>query len=124
MLKKPIFICLLFISCSSSRMIETSLYFAQSRPNGTLVTAAEWNRFKETHILRICEEGSTTTSVTGTWYDPDARKIITEPTYVVTYFHKKSPLISKQIDSLKNLYKTQFEQQSVLRVDKRSRVHF
>jgi hypothetical protein len=105
-------------------MIETDLYFGQSKPGGGMVAEEEWKKFKEDHIARIFKEGSTTYEAAGHWYDPETHKLITEPTFVVIYFHKKSPLLSKQIDSLTELYKTTFQQQSVLRVDKKVRVKF
>jgi hypothetical protein len=105
-------------------MIETDLYFGQTRPDGSMITAQEWNQFKETHICRIFKEGSSTFSVVGNWFDPDAKKLITEPSYMVSHLHKKSELISKQIDSLRTLYKTLFQQQSVLRVDRKVKASF
>jgi hypothetical protein len=89
-----------------------------------MITETEWNHFREAHILRIFKEGSTTITATGSWFDPDTKKLISEPTYVVSYFHKRSPKISKQIDSLRNIYKTMFEQQSILRVDKKVQATF
>ena len=116
-------ILFLFTSCSSS-MIETGLYFGQSKPDGSMITQTEWNNFKDTQIARVFKEGSTTETATGSWYDPVSHKLISEPTYIVTYYHKKSPLISKQIDSLRTNYQTRFQQQSVLRVDKKVKASF
>lgn len=117
-------ICLFFVSCSPSKMVETDLYFGQSKPNGSMITEIEWNNFKESQILRIFKEGSTTISATGSWLDPVTQKLISEPTYVVSYLHKKSPTISKQIDSLRNLYKSMFQQQAILRVDRKVQASF
>ena len=105
-------------------MIETDLYFGQSKPNGSMVTEAEWDHFKETQIARVFKNGSTITQATGSWYDPVSHQLISEPAYVVSYLHKRSPLISKQIDSLRNIYKSMFQQQSVLRVDKKLKASF
>ena len=105
-------------------MVETSLYFGQSKPAGGMVSEKEWDSFKETYISKVFKEGSTVVSVTGNWYDPDAHKLITEPTYVVIYFYKKSNRISQQIDSLRYWYKTIYQQQSVLRVDKKVKLTF
>ena len=115
---------LVLASCSSSRYMETNLYFGQSKPNGSMITEEEWSHFKEKQIARVFKEGSTTVKAVGSWYDPVSKKLISEPTYIVTYYHKKSPKISKQIDSLTNLYKDLFQQQSILRVDKKVKVHF
>ena len=115
---------LIGFSCSPQRMIETELYFGQSKPSGGMVTESEWNDFKEKYISKVFREGSTVVNVTGNWYDPDAHKLITEPTYKVIYFYKKSSDVSKQIDSLRHWYKTLFQQQSILRVDKKIKASF
>ena len=103
-------------------MIQTDLYFAQSRPDGSLIDKADWDHFNETQIKRVFINGSTTVNATGTWHDPVSHKLISEPTHVVTYYYKKSAVVSKQIDSLITTYKTKFKQQSVLRVDKKVKV--
>jgi hypothetical protein len=117
-------VCIFLVSCTPYRMIETQLYFGQTRPNGSRITDAEWNDFKDNQISRVFTRGSTTIKATGTWYDPDTHKLISEPAYVVSCFYKKSALISRQIDSLRNLYKTMFNQQSILRVDKKVQAGF
>lgn len=111
-------------SCSRQRMIETNLYFGQSKPGGGMVTAKEWDTFKTNHIIKVFKEGSTVVSVTGNWFDTDKRELISEPTYMVIYFYKPSRNLSRQIDSLRSWYKQQFNQQSVLRVDKKTKASF
>jgi len=105
-------------------MMETDLYFGQSKPDGSMVSEKEWTRFKEDHIAKIFKEGSTVLNGAGSWYDPVSHKLITEPTYVVIYFYKKSSSVSAQIDSLRSRYKVMFQQQSVLRVDKKVKAIF
>jgi hypothetical protein len=105
-------------------MVETNLYFGQSKPDGSMVTETEWKNFKENQIAKVFKEGSTVISSTGNWYDPVSHKLITEPTYVVVFLYKKSSQISQQIDSLRHWYKTMFQQQSVLRVDKKVKAIF
>ena len=117
-------VSLLMIACSTRRMVETNLYFGLSKPSGGQVTEEEWNRFREEKITAVFREGSTVYSATGNWFDPQANKLITEPTYVVVYFYKRSKDLSLRIDSLRNVYKTLFQQQSVLRVDKKVVVKF
>ncbi len=121
---KILLTCLILSSCSASRMIETDLYFGQSKPDGSMITEIEWKNFKETKIDKVFKEGSTTIKVQGNWYDPESHKLITEPTYLVVYDYKKSSQISRQIDSLRYWYKSMFQQQSVLRVDKKVKATF
>jgi len=117
-------ICIVLTSCAPNRMVETDLYFGMSKPGGGMVTGQEWDNFKENQVSAVFKEGSTIIDATGNWRDPETGKLITEPTHVVVYFHKNTTQLSKQIDSLRQLYKTMFRQQSVLRVDKRMRVGF
>lgn len=121
---KILFTCFFLCSCSASRMIETNLYFAQTRPDGSMITEAEWKNFKENKIAKVFNKGSSTISVLGNWYDPDSHKLITEPSYLVIVDYKRSPQMSAQIDSLRYWYKTMFQQQSVLRVDKKVKASF
>ncbi len=121
---KLILVCLILCSCTSSRMMETNLYFGQSKPDGDTITANEWKNFRENQIGSVFKEGATVFNGTGNWYDPATQKLTTEPTYIVVYFYKNSPQISKQIDSLRYWYKTMFNQQSVLRVDKKVKAVF
>lgn len=121
---KVLFICFMLCSCTASRMVETNLYFGQSKPDGSMVTETEWKSFKESHIAKVFKEGSTVISSYGNWYDPVSHKLIAEPTYVVVYFYKRSSHISQQIDSLRYWYKTMFKQQSVLRVDTKVKAVF
>lgn len=123
MLYKLLLIGVLFCSCANT-MVETNLYFGQSKPDGSMITEKEWNTFKEGRIAKVFKEGSTVINSSGNWYDPDAKKLITEPTYVVVYFYKKSKQVSAQIDSLRYWYKTTFQQQSVLRVDEKVKAVF
>ena len=105
-------------------MIQTELYFGQNKPGGGAVTDSEWQSFKENRMAIVFKEGSTVFNATGTWFDPEAKKLVTEPTYVVVYFYKPSSQVSIQIDSLRHWYKTLFNQQSVLRVDKKVKASF
>ncbi|HMK24760.1 MAG TPA: DUF3574 domain-containing protein [Chitinophagaceae bacterium] len=119
-----LFAFIVFISCSSSRMTETNLYFGQSRPDGSMITESDWNGFKQRYIDKVFSAGCSVINVTGSWYDPSAHKLITEPSYLVIHHYKRSSAISKQIDSLCYWYKKIFIQQSVLRVDKKVKATF
>ena len=105
-------------------MIETSLYFGQSRPDGSTVSEEEWNAFKNTYILKVFKKGATTIPVSGNWYDPDQRHLITENTYIVVCVYKRSDSLSHEIDNLRDQYKKLHRQQSVLRVDRKVKVSF
>lgn len=111
-------------SCTPARMIETDLYFGQSKPGGGMIAEMEWKSFKENYIAKAFKEGSTVYHAEGNWQDTVSNQSITEPAYVVVYIYKHSLQKSKQIDSLRYWYKTMFQQQSILRVDKKVKVNF
>jgi len=112
------------LSSCSNRMIETSLYFGQSRPDGSTVTEEEWNTFRNTYVLAVFKEGATAIPVSGNWFDPEQKQMITESTYIVVYTYKPSYSLSKKIDGLREEYKRQHKQQSVLRVDRKVKASF
>ena len=105
-------------------MTETVLYFGQSKPDGGTVTAKEWEQFNQTYISKVFKEGYSVTSINGFWKDTVTNKLIFEHTYQVTYYYKRSAVLSKQIDSLRYWYKNIFQQQSVLRVDHKVKASF
>lgn len=112
-------IAALTLSSCSHRMIETSLYFGQSRPDGTKVTEEEWISFKDTYILKVFNSGATTIPVAGNWYDPDQHHLISEASYIVVCVHERSASLSREIDELREQYKKIHNQQSVLRIDRK-----
>lgn len=111
--------CLLVYSYSSSRQVETRLYFGQFKLDGGMVSEKEWNAFVEQYVSRVFPEGSTIENATGNWYDTAQHKLVTEPSKVVIAIGKPSATQSQKIDSLRYWYKQIHQQQSVLRVDKK-----
>jgi hypothetical protein len=124
MIVRLLLVCFIFLSCSTGRMTETSLYFGQSKPDGSLINEKEWNQFKEGYILTTFTEGSSIIRLDGSWKDTAIHKVITEPVYMVIYYYKNSPVMSRRIDSLRYQYMKKFQQQSVLRVDKKVKASF
>ena len=117
-------ICCIVVTSCSQRMMQTDLYFGQSKPDGSMITENEWKQFRENYISRVFKEGSTEIKVSGNWMDTATHQLISEPTYLVRYFYKRSPSLSNQIDSLCYWYKKQYMQQSVLRVDRKVKASF
>lgn len=113
-----------FASCRTAQLTETNLYFGQTKPNGDVITEKEWASFRRQYICRVFKEGSSVMSLSGNWYDTAAQKLITEPTYLVSYYYKYSPEVSAQVDSLRYWYKNIFQQQSVLRVNRSVKASF
>jgi len=113
-----------FTACSGSKVVQTDLYFGQSKPDGTNVSVKDWEDFSAKYICSVFKEGSSVVNSNGNWYDTASKKIITEPSWLVISVNRMTPGLSKQIDSIGYWYKKKFDQQSVLRVDKRAKLLF
>jgi len=121
MLSRLFLISIFFCSCKGQRIIQTDLYFGQLTMNRDTLTEQQWNTFAQQYISKVFHNGCTIVSTTGYWYDTAQHHLVTEPSRVVVSVNKMSPSFSKQIDSLRYWYKTLYQQQSVLRVDKKVR---
>jgi hypothetical protein len=99
--------------------VETRLYFGQFKLDGGTVSENEWNDFVVQYVSRVFPEGSTVENANGNWYDTAQHKLVIEPSKVLTSINKPSRKLDKQIDSLRNWYKRLYQQQSVLRVDRK-----
>ncbi len=82
--------CLFFYSCSSSRQVETRLYFGQFKLDGGTLSEKEWNSFVEQYVAKVFPDGSTIENATGNWYDTAQHKLVTEPSKVVIAIGKPS----------------------------------
>ena len=111
--------CLVFCSCSTSRQVETKLYFGQIKLDGGTVSEKEWNDFVVQYVSKVFPEGSTVENACGNWYDTAQHKLVLEPSKVLTAINKPSDKLDEQIDTLRNWYKRLYQQQSVLRVDRK-----
>lgn len=119
-MKKSILIFLFYLSaCNTTRITETQLFFGQNRMDGTEITSEEWTDFKQTFLRSYFTAGFTELAAKGSWYDSALAQNITEPTILIIYIHPQTQAESLKIDSLRNVYKSIFQQQSVLRTDKK-----
>ena len=121
MLYRFLIISIFFYSCTGQRMIQTDLYFGKSNNEWQILTEQQWHTFTQQYISKVFPDGCTIVSAVGYWYDTAQHNLVTEPSRVVVSVNKMSPRFSKQIDSLRYWYKTLYQQQSVLRVDKKVR---
>lgn len=98
-----------------SGQIQTELFFGLSKPDGTIVTEDEWNRFVDDYISPKFNEGFTVVDARGQWTDVD-NKIMKEKTKLVIVVYKHSREMDASISFVINNYKRLFQQGSVLKV--------
>lgn len=110
-------------SCSvQNRYVETELYFGLSLNNGNTITDSAWNIFVEDHVSKVFSNGFTLITSEGKWMDEQYKLLHAEPSRIVIAVNKMNTQLSGNIDSLRNTYKQLFNQEAVLRVDKKAEI--
>jgi recombinational DNA repair protein (RecF pathway) len=115
-------VTLLLNACATTQ--RTDLYFGRSIPGGGMVSEAQWKSFSDSVVSPRFPEGYTASEATGKWMDTDIHTTITEPTMVLTFIGKKSKTRQSNLDTIIQVYRRQFQQQAVLRLDTKAQVKF
>jgi hypothetical protein len=99
-------------------MVETQLFFGLSKPKGGAVSAREWQGFVASEITPRFPEGFSVIDGAGYWRDGATQRTISEKSKVVVRLHPPSQEADAAIGVIVEAYKTKFEQEAVLRVDR------
>jgi hypothetical protein len=103
---------------ASDAMIETQLFFGLSKPRGGTVSAREWQAFVAGEITPRFPEGFSVIDGAGYWRDGATQQTISEKSKVLVRLHPASSEADAAIGAIIDAYKTKFEQEAVLRVDR------
>ena len=103
-------------------LTQESIYFGTGKKDG-YVTSSEWSAFLDKTVTPKFPDGLTVTEASGQWKGNDGM-IVKEPSYVLTIIHDDSKANSDAIVKIMDTYKTQFQQESVLRVTSKACVSF
>jgi hypothetical protein len=103
---------------------RTELFFGLSRPNGKPIRDREFNRFVDAEVTPRFPDGLTVLEADGQFKDSTGEIIEEEARVLVLLYPPGEPVLSKEIEAIREEYKDQFEQESVLRVDEASCVSF
>ncbi len=99
--------------------IRTELFFGTDRPDGPDITEEQFRQFLGDKVTPLFPEGLTVLTGKGQFCCDPSGSIIQEKSFVLILLYpletRKSS--SKKIEKIRRDYKTDFEQQSVLRVD-------
>ena len=102
--------------------VQDSLYFGTGRPNGA-VTADEWTAFLETTVTPRFPQGLTVSQASGQWRGAEG-SIVRESSHVLQLVHPDDASSEKSVAEIIAAYKTQFQQEAVLRVKANTCVSF
>jgi hypothetical protein len=110
-------------AATQSAFHKTELYFGTSKPDGTSVTAAEWQKFLDEEITPRFKDGLTVVDAYGQYLNA-AGKLAKEGSKLVIFIHKPGTACDAYFEAIINAYKKQFQQESVLRVSVPAEVKF
>ncbi|XXD10262.1 DUF3574 domain-containing protein [Klebsiella sp. R445] len=108
---------------ADNAMVQTTLYFGLSRPAGKDITAQEWQQFVDRDVTPRFRDGLTVFDARGQWLGNDG-SVAREQSKALMLIHGKDGKSEEGIEALRNLYKSRFAQESVMRVDQPVCVHF
>ncbi len=103
-------------------LVEDTLYFGLSTPQGP-VTPDQWNDYLSKEVTPRFPDGLTSWDAKGQWKDSSGT-IGKEPTKVLLLIHPDNPTEDRAIQEIINIYKSEFHQESVMRVRSRPDVSF
>lgn len=125
-----IVLCVLLLAACAGRadrpgadmVREDVLYFGTARPHG-VVGVEEWEAFAREVITPRFPQGLTVWKAQGQWQG-ESGAVVREDSYVLTLIHPESPEAERAIAEIIEMYKSRFEQESVMRVESAVRVSF
>ncbi|MGI8485914.1 MAG: DUF3574 domain-containing protein [Thermomicrobiales bacterium] len=102
----------------SEAWTQTELYFGTTKPNGMELTDEEFNTFVDNEITPRFPDGLTVLTGYGQWRNSKG-EATSEKSVVVIILAPNDPTgkTSAKIEEIRTAYKTQFDQESVLRTD-------
>ena len=105
-------------------MLRTELSFGLSRRDGGVVSDDEWRAFLRDEVTPRFPDGLTVLDARGQWRAPD-RKLVEEPARVVIVLYDPSDQAAgNRIEEIRRIYKSRFNQDSVMRADSVERLSF
>ena len=104
-------------------LVRSELYFGRQKPDGSVVTDAEWRAFVADEIAPRFPDGFTVLDALGQYRLKDGR-IQTEPTKILLVVHAPGSAPRSAIQALRDVYRRLFQQESVLLIESPARAGF
>lgn len=98
--------------------VRTELFFGTARPDGSMVSDAEWDAFLDEEITPRFPDGLTVLSGAGQWQGDD-EEIVEERSKIVILLYPREAIdeSNARIEEIRAAYEERFQQESVLRAD-------
>jgi Protein of unknown function (DUF3574) len=105
---------------AGKRYNRTELYLGMSTLEGATVSDAEFQHFVDTEVTTRFPEGFTIVAASGQFTDSRGAIVRENARVLVVLYPLDDGAASKSIETIRAAYKTQYRQESVLRVDDQS----
>jgi hypothetical protein len=103
--------------------VATQLFFGLSRPDGGVVSEAEWRQFLADTVTPRFPAGFTVLAAEGQWRADGSATIMRESARILLVVHRPGA-DDAAIAALIDAYKARFRQDSVLRLDSKAIARF
>jgi hypothetical protein len=107
---------------AGSDLLRTELIFGRARPDGSLVSEAQWQAFVNEHLAPRFA-GFTVFPVSGQYRDRTGR-LVREDSFLVLLMHEPDAKSRAAIEEIRAIYKRLFDQETVPLVTTPARVSF
>jgi hypothetical protein len=107
----------------SQAWLRSELYFGRLKPDGGVVTDAEWRAFVVEHVTPRFPDGFTVLDAVGQ-YRTRAGELKTEPTKILLVAHPPEAGPRTAIQELRDIYRRLFQQESVLLIESTAHAAF
>ena len=104
-------------------LVRSELYFGRLRPDGAVVSDAEWRTFVAEEITSRFPDGFTVFDAVGQYRGRDGQ-IVSEPTKVLLIVHAPDARLRSAVQELRDIYRRRFQQESVLLIESPARAGF
>lgn len=101
-------------SNSKNIFVQDELYFGRTKPGG-IVSEAEFEKFLTTEVTPRFPDGLTVIDAKGQFRNSSG-KMVKEPSKILILIYPSNQDKKQKIQEIINLYKSKFQQESVLRV--------
>lgn len=98
---------------------RTELYFGGNRPDGTVITPVQFELFLDEEVTPAFPDGLTWLPAHGQWMGGKESSYL-----LILLYPQNNRQANREIEEIRTDYKSQFQQQSVLRADSTDRVSF
>jgi hypothetical protein len=107
----------------SNRWVRTELYFGLSKPDGSLIAEDDFRRFLDSEVTPRFKSGFTVLDGRGQFLS-ETGALVRESSKLLVLLYPFDERTSASVEEIRKTYRSRFEQESVLRVDKAECVSF